>query len=62
VSLTPIYDELRELRISEKAGGTSGRTRRTSLRLAAASQTGGATVDWLIGRQGLGGRHRRPTE
>ncbi|MBO0875513.1 MAG: hypothetical protein J2P19_19200 [Pseudonocardia sp.] len=61
MSLTPIYDELRELHITETAGGTSGGVRRTSLRLAA-SASGGANVGQLAGRRGLGGRHRRPAE
>lgn len=59
MSLTPIYDELRELRITESSNQAHG-ARRNSLRLASL-QTGAGTVDHLAGRRGLGGRHRRTT-
>jgi hypothetical protein len=58
VSATPIYDELRE-RLSSGASRDGSDARRNGLRLRA--QPGGATVDYLAGRHGLGGRHRMPS-
>ncbi|HWN35026.1 MAG TPA: hypothetical protein VNP03_19905 [Pseudonocardia sp.] len=58
MSLTPIYDELRELRVAERPNGTQS-PRRAPLRLVPA-QSGESRVDELAGRGGLGGRHRRP--
>jgi hypothetical protein len=58
VSLTPIYDELRELRVAESQNGTQS-ARRAPLRLVP-TQSGERNVDELTGRGGLGGRHRRP--
>jgi hypothetical protein len=59
VSLTPIYDELREHRDGGGAQSASV-TRRSSLRLLD-TPAGGGTVENLADRRGLGGRHRRPT-
>ncbi|HEY2207475.1 MAG TPA: hypothetical protein VGH99_23740 [Pseudonocardia sp.] len=59
MSLTPIYDELREHRFTEGAGGAPG-ARRPVPRLIPA-QGGAASVEQLAGRRGLGGRHRRPS-
>lgn len=60
MSLTPIYDELRALRITQSAGSTSGSHR-------VPARVGGAhseqdKIGQLAGRRGLGGRHRRPSE
>ncbi|HEX4252982.1 MAG TPA: hypothetical protein VH008_34290 [Pseudonocardia sp.] len=58
MSLTPIYDELRELRVAESQNGAQ-RARRALLRLVH-SQSGERDAHELDGRSGLGGRHRRP--
>ncbi|WP_156934614.1 hypothetical protein [Pseudonocardia spinosispora] len=57
MSHTPIYDELRELRITRSSDRGPG-ARRYSVRLTS-SPSGTGTVDHLAGRRGLGGRHRR---
>jgi len=58
VSLTPIYDELRELRVAESQNSAQS-ARRAPLRVVP-TQSGERNIDELSGRGGLGGRHRRP--
>jgi hypothetical protein len=56
VSHTPIYDELRELRLDERMDVPAAT--QPTIRLVVPHSQGG-TVH-LLARRGLGGRHRRP--
>ena len=58
MSLTPIYEELRELRVAESQNSAQS-ARRAPLRVVP-TQSGERNIDELSGRGGLGGRHRRP--
>ncbi|HTF47451.1 MAG TPA: hypothetical protein VK735_08400 [Pseudonocardia sp.] len=60
MSLTPIYDELREHRVPGGTASAQGARRSTALRLVPL-QSGRDNLGQLAGRGGLGGRHRRPS-
>jgi hypothetical protein len=57
VSHTPIYDELRELRLDERMDVPA--VTQPTIRLVVPQSEGG-TVNMLASRRGLGGRHRAP--
>ena len=58
VNHTPIYDELRERRLTEHKTDVSSATQAT-IRLPACAYEPQDNIDVLAGRRGLGGRHRR---
>jgi hypothetical protein len=58
VSHTPIFDELREARLSERTADVSA-AHHDTIRLVV-PRSGAGTVDELTTRRGLGGRHRQP--
>jgi hypothetical protein len=57
MSHTPIYDELRELRLDERTDVPAAT--QPTIRLVVPQSEGGI-VSLLASRRGLGGRHRRP--
>ncbi|MGQ0479649.1 MAG: hypothetical protein ACT4O0_01240 [Pseudonocardia sp.] len=57
MSHTPIYDELREMRLDERTADASA-AHQATIRLVV-PHAGAGNVNKLSSRGGLGGRHRR---